>query len=188
MYNTVMTKIVKLICDDYKFDTNSNPFAFNAKSPKSLVEVAELLDGAIRKNFDGQNILIRMIQFGKHESKHSREELIKHILKTGSDYYEQNSENASEAPGIKIDMYAARFVPFDKESSTLTLLEAFHKWKPKCEERPQYPVDIILIYDYDTYNTIKYKHPRYKVEADDAYKLKTGKNRSDSLIAALVIN
>lgn len=183
-----MSKIVKLTADTYRFNTNDNPYAFDFKELKGLEDIAESLDETILERFNGRNILLRMIQSGKHADKISRKELIDYILETGSDYHQDESTNASQAPDAEIDIYAARFNPFDKGTSTLKLFESFHKWKPKCEERPQYPVDIILVYDYDSYGNIKYKHPRYGVEADDAYKLKNGKSRTDSLLGVFVIN
>ena len=118
----------------------------------------------------------------------TRNELIDGIIETGSDYNQVESNNAPQKPDAKIDMYAAKFTPFNNKSSVLSLFEAFHRWRPKCDERPQYPIDLVLIYDYDFYENVRYVHPRYGSMADDAYKLKNGRNQADSLRYVLVIN
>ena len=79
-------------------------------------------------------------------------------------------------------MYAAPF----EAGITKKILEGFHKYKPKCEERPQYPVDIWMIYDKDSFDNIEYMHPRLKVMAKDKWKQKKANNKS--LLKLIIVN
>ncbi|MDZ7785558.1 MAG: hypothetical protein U5L95_00350 [Candidatus Saccharibacteria bacterium] len=67
-----------------------------------------------------------------------------------------------------IPIYAA---PFQKDVIK-KILEGFHAYKPKCEERPQHPVDIWMIFDMNAYENIEYLHPRHKVVSRDKWELK----------------
>ena len=59
---------------------------------------------------------------------------------------------------------------YEGEKSILRILEGFHKYKPRCEERPQYPVDIWLVFQAKAYENIEYLHPRHNVLARDKWR------------------
>ncbi len=157
---------------EYTFDKQNNPYSFHLASPRELDDVARKIDTAINSEKTEKTFLVRGIQ-----SKHfdlSRDELIKTIR-------QNNTDNFNSATG-SIEMYAAPF----EAGITKKILEGFHKYKPKCEERPQYPVDIWMIYDKDSFDNIEYMHPRLKVMAKDKWKQKKANNKS--LLKLIIVN
>lgn len=155
---------------DYVFSGLSNPFAFDADEPKSLKPIATLLEGAI-EGFDTDNILLRGVQSGHH--KLTRDALIEKIQNNGSDIYDSNRDEGV----IHAAPYSAGMVE--------NLLAGFHVYKPKSEERPQYPVDIWMIFDRDAYNNVEYMHPRHHVLARDKWERKSGES---GLIGLVIVN
>lgn len=155
-----MTNIIRTTIPKYVFVGDSNPYAFNANSPKSLSEIASKIEHTIKDNLNTQNTLIRGIQSGYHK-KISRDELINLILKNGQDTYDDNADMS----GI------IHAVPFE-DGVVEQILSGFHVYKPKCEELPQYPVDIWMVFDANAYENVEYIHPRHHVLTRDRWKLK----------------
>lgn len=71
---------------------------------------------------------------------------------------------------------------------SLSILEGFHKWKPRCLEKPQTRADIWMIYDTTKLENIEYNHSYYNVKASDGYVFKDKSNAVDSLLGILVID
>lgn len=158
-------KIVRIAIPEYTYDTNENPFAFDSEQPKNLSRIADRLDVEIMGRFGGSNILVRAVQSGHFTLQCNQ--LIKSIVAHGGDYVFRRGD---EVPGI---MYAQGFEPWTSESTILTILEGFHRFKPKSEERPQYPVDIWMVFDAYEYENEEYLHPRHNVTARDKWKAKS---------------
>ena len=172
-----MEILVKYIdIPDYQFDINTNPFAFDAKPQRLLTGVAKTINHAINTNFNTSDLLIRGIQSSQHLNIYTRDELIEIIKKEGSDFY---SNDISEQDVI----FAA---PYESGASIESILAGFHIYKPKCEELPQYPVDIWMIFDAGAYENIEYIHPRHGVVAQDKWQLK--KSGTAGLMGILVVN
>lgn len=162
LFYTYEMKIVEISIPEYIFDTENNPYFFDESEPKSLEPIAEKIEANIRNNFAVGNILIRGIQSGHHTSI-SKEKLVNAIMEDGNDIH--NTES-----GDSVTLHAA---PFGGGVVT-KILEAFHMYKPKGQERPQYPVDIWMIFNRDSYDNIEYLHPRHKVVARDKWRLHKG--------------
>lgn len=164
---------------EYIFDINNNPYAFNIDNPLSLEPIAEKLNRKISTRFQSKNILIRALQ-SKHYSV-DRESLLEGIINNGGDFY--LSQKLSVDHNI---MYAMNFMPWQEDSTILSNLEGFHKYKPKYEERPQYTMDIWMVFDAQCYENVAYLHPRHKVVAKDKWRAldveKTG------LLRIIVVN
>jgi len=165
--------IKEITIPDYIFDGQSNPYEFNKKSPKSLQTIADGIESAIVQKFGSNGIIIRGVQSGHHKNM-SREELINSIIKNGTDSFGSKGENNI--------IYAAPF----ENGIVRKLLEGFHTYKPKCEERPQYPVDIWMVFNKSSYNNVEYMHPRHKVIAKDRWKIKS--NQKSVLKALIIVN
>lgn len=156
----------------YTFDDSSNPYEVADATPSIMLsDVAQILSRHISQVGSGKKLLVRGVQSGKHSD--ARDVLISRIIKEGSEY-----ENREEPGTIFAAPYADGVVEF--------ILEGFHKFKPKSEERPQYPVDLWLIYDTAAYKNVEYMHPRHNVIARDKWK-RTNLDRS-GLIAIIEVN
>ena len=143
----------------YIFDINDNPYAFSLDSPLPLKPIAEKLDQEILARFQSKNILIRAIQSGHYSM--NREASLDSIINNGGDFHLNQASLA----------YAMSFMPWQKDSTILSNLEGFHKYKPKREERPQNPADIWMIFDAKCYKNIEYIHPRHKVITRDKWQV-----------------
>jgi len=149
--------INKIGIDKYSFGTNNNPYEYgNTDQPIALADIAKQISAEIDSSVAFGGLIIRGIQSGKHDL--SKEDLLQVIIKNGREY-----ESTAEPNTIFAALYESR-------DTILHILEGFHKYKPKSEERPQYPVDIWLIFDARAYENIEYLHPRYNVLARDKWK------------------
>lgn len=168
------TKCIYLDCPAYEFNENTN-----------LKAISRVIDNCIIDNFYGKNIVLRGIQSKKHNI--TKQEIINHILKTGSDKYELINSNEVKVSDKQIDLFG---YACNTNSSPITLntLEGFHKWKPKSLERPQLKVDIWMIYDANQLNNIEYHHSYYNVKASDGYNFKSPDNKPAALIGMVIIN
>lgn len=158
----------------YIFREDTNPFAFDARSKKSLAKVAFAIKNAIEEVADKNKILIRGIQSGKHGT--DREALVDKIIQEGADGYSE------EVDGHGI-LFAAHY---DGLQTIEFILAGFHEFKPKCEERPQYPIDVWMIFDESAFKNIKYVHPRHSTTANDKWQIVD--LRDHGLHGVIVIN
>ncbi len=167
-------KTIKLKVNEYGFGKNNNPYEINDKQqPVSLSKVANKISESIDSlNTNKLSILVRGIQSGKHKA--TTDQLLERILKDGVELEDVKKPNT---------IFAA---PYHNEGTILQILEGFHKYKPKCEERPQYIVDIWMVFKLDAYDNIEYLHPRHKVIARDKWKRKSPENTG--LIGVVIIN
>lgn len=170
--------IISVKITGYTFSQDRNPFQWDATPrPQSVVPIASQLDATIVRYFAGKKILVRALQSSKRTI--SRDEL---LVCAARDGYDKPHTDGT------YDFHAAEFLPFTKTSSTKEMFEGFHKWKPKCEERPQLPLDFIMVFDAECYEAIEYIHPRHGTKANDRYRLRDGAERVLSLIAIILIN
>lgn len=158
-------KIVHIAIPEYGYDIKENPFAFDAEHPEDITSVASRLDNEIRERFEGENILVRAVQSGHFTLQ--RHQLIKSIVAHGGDHVFRRGDEVTDT------IFALGFEPWTKESTVLKTLEGFHKFKPKSEERPQYPVDIWMVFDASEYKNEAYLHPRHNVIARDKWQAKS---------------
>jgi len=154
-----MRTIIKNIkLDGYEFDLDTNQYDYISEITPSITlnDISKQISLEIDSLSEKNNLIIRGIQSGKHDS--SKEDLLKAIIDNGREY-----ENTIEPNTI----FAA---PYENSETIKQILEGFHKYKPKSEERPQYPVDIWLIFDVRAYENVEYLHPRHNVLARDKWK------------------
>ncbi len=168
-----MTKIIRFECPEYNFDHNPD-----------LKKIGKIIDEKLYDNFADKEIILRCVQSGKHKSK---QELIDHIINSGSDYYETDSDKAANMTDRKIDLYGYACT-VGKTDIGFHMLEGFHLLKPKCLEKPQYSVDIWMIYDPEQLENVEYLHRRYNVIARDGYIFKDDGNKQKALIGLMIIN
>jgi len=166
-----MTKVIKFQCPEYQFD-NLNVDA-----------VGKCIDAQLVENFADMNIVLRGIQSEKHDLP--KEELVKYILDTGTDYYQSDSDNAVKVSDKKIDMFGLKckvIAPI-----ALPTLQGFHIFKPKCLEKPQRKIDIWMVYDAAQLENVEYMHSHYNVIAHDGYVFKDQNDKQSALIGLLII-
>lgn len=156
-----MPKVINLTIPSYTFNQSENPYAFDNESPKSLKGVAQKIEKSIEDNFGHTTLLIRGVQAGHHRDI-SKNDLVRLITKNGRDVY-------GDGGSVSSFIYAAPF----EEGAILEILSGFHTYKPKCEEIPQNPVDIWMIFDLNSYKNIEYIHPRHNIVAKDCWEPKT---------------
>lgn len=167
-------KTIKFKVNEYGFGKNDNPYEINDKQqPISLSKVANKISESIDNlNSNKLSILVRGVQSGKHKA--TTDQLLERILTNGTELDDARNSHT---------IFAA---PYRNEGTILQILEGFHKYKPKCEERPQYIVDIWMVFELDAYDNIEYLHPRHNVIARDKWKRKSPKNTG--LIGVVLIN
>lgn len=167
-----MTKVIHISCPEYNFED------------LNLEKVANCIDKALNDNFSNQDVVLRAIQSEKHDL--SKSELIEKILDLGSDRFNVNDRNEVKVNDRPIDFYGMRCKI--EGSITLPNLEGFHKWKPKCLERPQRRADIWMIYDPKQLENVEYMHAMYHVPCRDGYLFKDIDKKPDALLGLLVID
>ena len=165
------TPIVRVEIPEYIFDASTNPFAWDAENPQPTGDIIEAIEKALRDNFDMNHTLIRGVQSANHPM--ARDELIALIAENGSDAYKNTDQTA---------LFAKEF----DHQTLVEIINGFHIFKPKCEEIPQNPVDVWMIFDRDKFDNIEYLHPRHKVIARDKWQPKDSADRG--LKGILVIN
>lgn len=166
------TAIRYLLIPDYEFDNNSNPYAYDSTDKKAIKPMAARIEEALKEFISYKNTLIRAVRSQSHSL--SRDALISSILENGSDVFKDTNE--------RIELFADAY----SNTTILFILDGFHKWKPKCDERPQYPLDIWMVYDKSAFDNVAYVNERHNVIAKDKWRMKDSKN--NGLKAVLVIN
>lgn len=170
-----MGQLIKRVqIQGYVFPESVNPFAFDAQQKESLAEVAVAIDDAIQKIAKKNRVLIRGIQSGKHDG--DREILVQKIIQEGTDGYSEEQDSHRV-------IFAA---PYDGLRTIKFILSGFHEFKPKCEERPQYPVDIWMVFSESAFKNIEYIHPKHNTKANDKWQVLDEANIG--LIGVIIIN
>jgi len=156
---------------EYVFNTDLNPFAWDAENQQPIDRIANAIDEALKQSFSMNGTIVRGVQSGHHEL--NRDDLVSSVISNGSDIY-LNIGNE--------EIFAKEFT----DDALKSILSGFHVFKPKSEERPQYPVDVWMIFDKNTFENIEYLHPRHNTIARDKWRLKDSRN--NGLRGILVIN
>lgn len=165
-------RIIRLHLPEYQFSREYNPYIFDNVQRQSIEPVAKQIERAIVDNFETGNILVRGIQSG-HHAEMTKQQLVDAISRNGSDIFDNEAEKAI--------IHAAPY-----ELGIITkILEGFHVYKPKCEEKPQYAVDVWMIFDRGAYENIEYMHPRHHVIVKDRWRQKSD---TEALLGVIVID
>lgn len=164
--------IVHVSIPEYIFDSSTNPFAYDADNPQPIDAISMAIDAALKNHFVMDKVIIRGVQSAHHNL--SRQDLIESIVNNGSDLHTN--------PGNTTEIYARGY----DSTAINSIIGGFHIWKPKSDDRPQYPVDVWMIFDKKAFDNIEYIHPRHNVIANDKWLLKDNDNHG--LKGLLVIN
>lgn len=148
--------VVRVVLPEYIFDTSTNPFAWNAENQQPLTKVAHNIANALQQHFDMTDTIIRGVQSAHHQMP--RDELIDLIVKNGPDVH--------NSPANNTEIFAQEF----GDQAVSEIIRGFHVFKPKCDERPQHPVDIWMVFDKNSFESIEYLHPRHGVLARDKWR------------------
>lgn len=165
-------KIIRLKIQRYIFDDTHNPYAFNNEQRQSVEPIAKKIEQAVVNSFDADSILVRGVQSG-HHTEMSKKLFVDAIIRNSSDML--NSDASEEGM-----IHAAPYEP----GIITGILEGFHVYRPKCEERPQYPVDVWMVFDKKAFDNIRYIHPRHHVPAKDRWK---PKSKTQGLLGIIIL-
>jgi hypothetical protein len=164
--------IIYLSCPEYNFD-----------GILDIKKVSQKIDTALLDNFPGQSIVLRAVQSEKCTL--DKGDLINYIKRTGVDRYETSAASYVDVSDTKIDLFGMKCIV--KGDISLPILKGFHIYKPKSLERPQYKLDIWMVYDAIKLKNVEYFHKAYKVTAKDGYVFRDENNKADALIGLLAI-
>lgn len=167
--------VIYLTIPAYDYDFRTNPFVGMGPDVVRTYAISRHLDVVFLHRFMYQNILVCGLRSREFVDETGRAAFVRHIAQTG---------------GIKIagdgrapyDFAAVLFAPFAQWHTTAPFFSLYHKLMPHAAERPQYPVDIWLIYDADSYEPIE------TVDFRRGYRLRTGYDRRSSLLGVAQIN
>lgn len=187
MSSPVGARLLHVSIPQYVFsESDSNPYRYDATPQVSLRPIADVLDALMYHEFDGVGILVRGVQSARQSQ--TRHQLVEHIKQCGTDRYEMQDAGMQKVEDVSADMFAAEYLPWTRQSSLLALFEGFHVYKPKCDEVPQTPIDIVMVYNADAYDQVEYVNSRHGGIGRDAYMLKSGYMRRETLLAIILIN
>ena len=149
--------VKKIKIDEYNFDADNNPYEHDSTTqPITLADIAQQISVEIDDLFAHHRVIIRGIQSGKYAV--DKDVLLRAIIKDSQEY-----KNIDEPNTIFATL-------FEGKATIQHILEGFHKYKPKSKERPQYPIDVWLIFDAGAYENVEYLHQRHNVLARDKWK------------------
>jgi hypothetical protein len=175
MYNINMTLIININTNNY-----TDPLIAD------LNQVSSQIDDALLANFPDKTVVLRGVQSAKHSL--SPEELADKIVQTGTDRADKSSQHLVDSADRPVDFYGKECLINQKNRPfVLSILEGFHKYKPMSLERPQYPVDVWMIYDARQLDNVEYIHKKYGVKTRDGYLFKHPDDKPATLLGAIVI-
>jgi hypothetical protein len=166
------TKLIHLDCPEYQLDN------------LDVSQVGDCIDDILVDNLSGQKIILRAVQSEKHDLP--KDELVKRILKFGTDRFDTASKHAIQVSDTPIDLFG--YECDVKKPMAARILNGFHTWKPMSLERPQRKADIWLVYSPTQLENVEYHHTHYNVIAHDGYRFKRPNQAADALLALLVID
>lgn len=166
--------IIHLDIPEYHYDFNTNPFVGMDAHRRRTYAISRYLDVVFMHRFMFQNIIVCGLQSRKFVNEINRSSFIKQIRERGGIPIE---------PGIPYDILGQRFSPLMTSSTVSAMLYLYHKQTPRSEERPQYPLDLWLVYDSASF-TATTGSPDFR----QAFTLKQGADRHASLLGVAQIN
>ncbi len=168
--------IIHLSIPAYVYDFMTNPFLGMGPTVRRTYEISRHIDVVFLHRFMYHDILVCGIRSREHTDERGRAAFVKHIRDTGGMILD----------GDEADMYdflAMRFSPYVASDTTAAWFTRYHKQEPYSRERPQWPIDVWMIYDADAYEPVGGNGDFRR-----AYRLRSGYDRRASLLGIAQIN
>ncbi len=166
--------IIHLDIPEYHYDFMTNPFVGTDAERRRTYAISRYLDVVFMHRFLFQNIIVCGLQSRKFVDDNHRGEFVKHIRERGGIPIE---------PGVPYDILGQRFMPLMTSSTVTAMFYLYHKQPPRSLEIPQYPLDIWLVYDAESYR-IAEGSPDFR----QAFTLHRNHSRQASLLGLAQIN
>lgn len=166
--------IIHLDIPEYRYDFGTNPFVGTDAQRRRTYAISRYLDVVFMHRFMYQNVIVCGLQSRKFVDESHRGSFVKQIRERGGIPIE---------PGVPYDILGQPFTPLMTSSTVTAMFYLYHKQTPRSEERPQYPLDIWLVYDMSSYQSTD-GSPDFR----QAYTLHPGADRQTSLLGLAQIN
>lgn len=166
--------IIHLDIPEYYYDFNANPFVGMDAHRRRTYAISRYLDVVFMHRFMFQNIIVCGLQSRKFVEETGRSSFVKQIRERGG---------ISIEPGVPYDILGQRFSPMMTSSTVSAMFYLYHKQIPRSEERPQYPLDVWLVYDAASFTTAT-GSPDFR----QAFTLHRDADRRASLLGVAQIN
>ena len=167
--------IIHLYIPAYDYDFGVNPFVGMGPRVVRTYAISRHLDVVFLHRFMYQDILVCGLRSREFVEERNRADYVKHIARTGGVPLSTDSVSA-------YDFAAACFTPFVASHTTAAFFTLYHKQLPGAAERPQYPIDVWVIYDAHAYEPVE------SVDFRRGYRLRSGYDRRASLLGVAQIN
>lgn len=168
--------ILHISLSEYNYDFTTNPFVGMGSQVRRTYAISRYLDVVFLHRFMYHDILVCGIRSREFVDERGRAALVRHIRDTGGLPLHADDVNS-------YDFLAMKFAPFVASDTTAAWFKLYHKQEPLSLERPQYPVDVWIIYDAGAYQEVAgpsdFRGP---------YRLKAGYSRPMSVLGIAQIN
>lgn len=168
--------IIHLAISAYDYDFATNPFVGMGPDVRRTYQISRHVDIVFLHRFMYQDILVCGIRSREYVDEAGRAAFVAHIHDTGGVILDGDETT-------KYDLLAMHFSPYVASDTTAPWFMRYHKQEPYSIERPQWPIDVWMIYDADAYE---------RVDGPDdfrrTYRLREGYDRRASLLGVAQIN
>lgn len=168
--------IIHIPIEAYEYDMMTNPFVGTGFAHTKTYEISHYIDIVFLHRFMHQDIIVCGLQSRMFVDERGRASFVKHIRETGG--VPLRTDNP--AP---YDIIGQLFSPFLQYHSTDAVFRLYHTMMPRVERRPQYPIDVWLIFDAHAYEPCDGSE-----DFRQAFRLRDGYDRRASLLGIAQIN
>lgn len=168
--------IIHLAIPAYDYDFTTNPFIGMGPNVRRTYEVSRHIDVVFLHRFMYQGILVCGIRSREYVDEGGRTAFVKHIRDTGGVILDADGRRG-------YDMRAMNFSPYVASDTTAAWFTLYHKQEPHSGERPQWPIDVWVIYDADAYELTG-----ESIDFRRSYRLRSGFDRRASVLGIAQIN
>ena len=168
--------IIRLDIPAYRYDMSDNPFVGLGSRRTKTYEISRYIDIVFLHRFMYQHIIVCGLQSRAFVDEAGRASFMKHIRDTGGIPLDSEVERP-------YDILGRAFEPYMTYHTTDAFFRLYHTIGSRAQERPQYPLDVWLIFDASAYEEVE-GSPDFR----QAYKLLPDYNRKASLLGVAQIN
>lgn len=170
--------IIHLTIPAYSYDVMTNPFVGMGPEVRRTYEISRHIDVVFLHRFMYQNILVCGVRSREYVDEGDRSAFVKHIRDTGGGVLDDGNVSRD------YDILAMRFSPYVASDTTAAWFMLYHKLSPHSLDRPQWPIDVWMIYDANAYDRVSVRDSDFR----EGYRLRHGYDRRASLLGVAQIN
>lgn len=154
----------------------------------NLSSIASVIDASLLQHFAGKKILLRTLSSRDHAI--SKEELIKTIMKRGTDRYdpEIKGDRYDNVEGKQIDLFGRICTVKQGNLMSKSLIKGFHIHGAQYHGRPSPKMDIWLVYDRVQLRAISFQPVGHDGKKRDGYIFKNPEDKPAALLGVIVVN